>query len=92
MPVSSSLINILLGPPSTIRYGTATVPIAQTTLPLTTTRSRQYNGTPRLLVTDIANSYVNDLLGLVCPAFQLLAALLCAEIGFTNEETKGLDG
>jgi hypothetical protein len=43
-------------------------------------------------VTDIANSYVNDLLGLVCPAFQLLAALLCAEIGFTNEETKGLDG
>jgi hypothetical protein len=43
-------------------------------------------------VTDIANSYVNHPLGLVCLAFQLLARLLCAEVGFGNEETKGLNG
>jgi len=43
-------------------------------------------------VTDIANSYVNDPLGLVCLAFQLLAGLLCAEVGFANEVTKVLDG
>jgi len=35
---------------------------------------------------------VNDPLGLVCLAFQLLVRLLCAEVGFSNEETKGLDG
>jgi len=43
-------------------------------------------------VTDIANSYVNDPLGLVCLAFQLLARLLCVEVGFANEKTKVMDG
>jgi hypothetical protein len=35
---------------------------------------------------------VNHPLDLVCLAFPLLARLLCAEFGFANEETKGLNG
>jgi len=35
---------------------------------------------------------VSDPLGLVCLALQLLARLLCVEVGFANEETKIMDG
>jgi hypothetical protein len=42
-------------------------------------------------VTDIANSYVNAPLGLVCLALQLLARQKCAEVGSANEK-KALDG
>jgi hypothetical protein len=43
-------------------------------------------------VTDIANSYVNVPLGLVCLALQLLASLKCAEVGSADEKKKALDG
>lgn len=42
-------------------------------------------------MTDITNSYVNAVLGLVCLALQLLARLKCAEV-VSLKEKKDLDG